>query len=207
LTSSARVKGAGIVEFGVSLSKEYSLWGVPVAFGITPKLMRVHTYEAIQTIQGGDIVSSTSEQDFTSGNADVGLALELADHYRIGLAVKDVVTQHFDTELGNEISLSAKPRLGLAYVAERFQLGLDVDLDTVAAVGDEAAIQEFALGGEWQTSRHLFLRAGYRHDLKGERDDLASLGLGMNFGGVIIDIAYAKGGSSQGVALQLGFRR
>ena len=92
-------------------------------------------------------------------------------------------------------------------MTERMQLGLDMDLNRVEAVGEEVAIQELSLGGEWQTSRSLFLRAGYRHDLRNERDDIASLGLGINMGGVLIDLAYAWGDNSQGMALQFGFRR
>jgi hypothetical protein len=207
LTSFARVKGAGIVEFGVSLAKEYDVLGFPVSFGVTPKLMRVQTYEATQAVSGGEIVSRTSEQDFNSGNVDVGVAVELADHYRIGLAVKDVMDQHFDTDLGNEVLIQAKPRLGMAYISEGLQIGLDIDLDTVTAIGEEASIQELSVGGEWQSSRNFYLRAGYRHDLNAEREDIASVGVGMHLGGVLIDIAYAYGNSSQGVAIQLGFRR
>ena len=206
LNSSASVTGLAIAEAGVTWAQEYSLWGQPVAVGITPKWMRVRTYEATQSLQGGDIDKDTSEQDFYTANADLGLATEFAGHYRIGLAIKDVVTKHFDTDLGNTVELSAKPRLGLAYVTERVQVGVDFDLDRVAAIGDEAAIQELSLGGEWQTSRYIWLRGGYRHDLRGERDDIASLGLGFNLGGMLIDIAYALGGTSEGVALQLGFR-
>ena len=207
LTSTAKVKGARIVEAGIALSKEYTLWGVPVAFGVTPKWMRVHTYEASQSIQGGDINSSTSDKVFNTGNLDLGVALEFAGHYRAGLAVKDVLEKQFETDFGNQVTLSAKPRLGLAYVSERLQLGMDMDLNRVEAVGDEASIQELSLGGEWLASRHFALRAGYRHDIKNERDDIASLGVGMHFGDVLIDVAYAQGGSSQGVSLQLGFRR
>lgn len=207
LTSFARVKGAGIVEFGVSLSKEYALWGLPVAFGITPKLMKIRTYEAVQAIRDGDVESSHSEQDFNSGNVDIGFAVEFADHYRMGVAVKDVITKDFATDLGNTVTIKAKPRLGLGYVTEQFQLGLDVDLATVAAIGEEASIQEASLGGEWRVLPNLFVRGGYRHDLKGERDDIVSLGIGAQYGRFLFDVAYAQGRTSRGLSLQVGFRR
>lgn len=207
LNSSARVKGVGIIEAGVALSKEYDLWGVPVAMGITPKWMRVRTYEAFQDVQGGDIDSDSSEQDFYTGNADIGVAMEWADYYRFGLAVKDVVTKHFETELGNDVTLGAKPRAGFAYVTEQLQLGVDLDLDRVEAIGEESAVQELSLGGEWRSSRRFAWRAGYRHDLSGNRDDIASLGVGMMFGGFLMDVAVAHGQDTYGIALQMGFRR
>ena len=116
LTSTAQAKGATIVEFGISASKEYEFWGIDIAFGITPKLMKVRTYEASLSLNSGSIDTDSSEQDFISGNFDVGMAMEFASNetssYRLGLAVKDVETKSFDTELGNSITLRAKPPTG-----------------------------------------------------------------------------------------------
>lgn len=206
IDSSAAARGLGIFEWGIAVGKEVDIFGVPVAFGATPKLMVIKVYEANQDIQGGNITDSDSADQYQIFNADLGMAVEFAQYFRAGIAVKDVHKREFQSDQGGEAVLSPKSRFGLGFTSSRVQLGLDVDLNPIEPVGEENEIQEVALGGEWKINRRVALRGGYRHDLNAAREDILSAGIGLQWGGFLMDVAYADGDTSRGVSLQLGFR-
>ena len=205
ITSAAEARGLGIVELGVSLSREYDLWGIPVAFGITPKIMGVRAYQATQSVSGGTITTQNREEDYLTFNSDFGIATEIASKYRIGLSVKDVISKKFSTGLGGDIRLHAKPRLGFGYSSGSLQFGMDVDLMPIKPLGTESDVQEIGLGAEWGADLFLF-RLGYRYDLAGGRSDIFSLGTGINYGRFLMNLAYATGSDTEGAGIQIGFR-
>ena len=221
LTSNADVSALAIGEWGLAMAKEWTFWDQSFSFGITPKLMRVDAYR--DTADFNDGADDENVSDFSDSrstditfNADLGLAVEIAEHYRISLAMKDVIEKSFTTEPETdpvtgeelpplEVTLSPRSRMGFAYVGKRFSVGLDYDLQEAKPMANEAGIQELCLGAEYVFFGKYALRAGYRTDQTGLRDDFVSVGLGYQWKRFVADIAYASGGDMQGAGLQLGW--
>ena len=195
--------GALFSELGVAMSKEIHLGRHPLAIGMNFKVLRVDTFEEVQRVIDGSLGVSDNRGRHLTLNADVGVAKEFG-LLRLGLAVKDIVPEDFDTALETPIKLRPRPRLGAAYQLEALQIGLDVDLARNRPLSTEPATQEAALGMEWPVLPKLKLRAGIRHDLRGERDSIFSLGLGTSWRRFLFDIAYADGGDATAGALQFG---
>lgn len=221
LTSNADVSALAIGEWGMAMAKQWTFWGQAFSFGITPKLMRVDAYRdtADFTEGAGDEETSDFSDSRTTEitfNADFGMAVEIAEHYRISLAIKDIAEKSFETEpeidpvTGEElppleVTLSPRSRIGFAYVGDNFSVGLDYDLDEAKPMANELTIQELCLGAEYVFFNNYALRAGYRTDQTGLREDFTSVGLGYQWKRFVADISYATGGDMQGAGLQLGW--
>ncbi len=204
LTSGASAVGAAALEVGVSFAYEFDFWGQPVAFGLTPKFSNIFTYEAILDIQNNEVITESSDQSERVLNLDVGVASSYGP-WAAGIAVKDVFERSIDTELGNEVFIGTKPRLGLAYRGERFQVGLDYDLIPIKPVGTESETQEIALGFNWQLWRTFSLRAGFRQDQASDADSQISLGFGFRWRRFLMDAAISESSDSSAAALQFGW--
>lgn len=221
LTSNADVSALAIGEWGLAMAKQWTFWGQSFSFGITPKLMRVDAYRDTADFTEGADAEETS--DFSDSrtteitfNADIGFAVEIAEHYRISLAMKDIAEKSFETEPETdpvtgeelpplEITLSSRSRIGFAYVGDSFSVGLDYDLEETKPMANEAGIQELCLGAEYIFFSKYALRAGYRTDQTGLREDFSSIGIGYQWKRFVADISYASGGDIQGAGLQLGW--
>jgi hypothetical protein len=95
--------------------------------------------------------------------------------------------------------------MGVGYVTEKFSIGLDYDLDEAKPMATEAPIQELSIGAEYLVFETLALRAGYRSDQTGLRDDLISGGVGYRWKRFVADVAYVSGSDYRGGGLQLGW--
>src|SRR5690606_25412795 len=146
----------------------------------------------------------------------IGFVAELAERYRISLAMKDIAKKSFETkpetdpatgdELPSlEVTLNPRSRIGFAYVGDSFSIGLDYNLNEVKPMANEAPIQELCLSAEYIFFGKYALRAGYRTDQTGLREDFTSFGLGYQWKRFVADIGYAAGGDMQGAGLQLGW--
>ena len=119
--------------------------------------------------------------------------------------IKDIFERSIDTELGNEVFISTKPRLGLAYRGERFQVGLDYDLVAIDPIGSESETQEIALGVNWQVWRSLSLRAGFRQDQASHAESQVSFGFGFRWRRFLMDAAISESSDSRAAAVQFGW--
>jgi len=223
LTSTADLSGLAIAEWGLAMAKEWEFWGQGISFGITPKLMRVDAYRDnldfntnIDNVDDGtDSFSDTKETHITF-NADIGIATTIADHYRVSIAVKDMIEKRFTTQQEPDpttgitppeltVRLSPRSRMGLGYINDNFSIGVDYDLQEAKPMANEAATQELAIGAEYVFLNNLALRAGYRQDQAGANEDVISGGIGYRWHRFVVDTAYAQGGEGKAVGLQLGW--
>ena len=223
LTSNADISALAISEWGMAMAKQFEWHDYAIAIGITPKLMRVDAFRDTADFndslgsadEGVDNFSDTKATHITL-NADIGLAATIKEHYRISLTLKDAfeksftTTQEPDPITGEEapelkVTLSSRARVGVGYVSEKFSVGLDYDLDEATPMANEAGTQELSLGAEYRLFDSLALRAGYRNDQTGLRDNLISGGIGYQWKRFVVDIAYASGGDYRGGGLQLGW--
>jgi len=164
---------------------------------------------------GVDELSDTQSTHITL-NADFGLAAIIKEHYRVSLTLKDAFEKTFTTRQQPDpvtgekapdlrVTLSSRARLGMGYVAEKFSVGVDYDLGEATPMATEPGTQELGLGAEYLVLDGLALRAGFRNDLTGLRDNLLSGGLGYQWKRFVVDVAYVSGGDYRGGGLQLGW--
>ena len=204
LTSSASATGVTIIEVGVAMSTQFQLFGGPIAAGISFKALEVETFEDTQRIVDDRISVEQNSEKETHVNVDVGAVKELGDRWRIGLAVKDIVPHNYRTSRGTVVRLRPRARIGASYHAGRMQIAADLDVVRNEPLGTEQPTQEAALGAEWVFGPALKLRAGYRQDVLGNRDGIASIGIGTRWKRLVADFAYAQSGDARAAALQFG---
>jgi F plasmid transfer operon, TraF, protein len=224
LSSSATVGGLSIAEWGMALAKEFTLWGQPVSFGVTPKMMRIDAYRGNTDFQNANTTGvdaelnkfSDSKSTHAAFNIDMGVAAIIAEHYRVSLAVKDVKSRDFVTKQDPDpitgiadadivIKLHARPRLGLAYVNNAFSVGFDYDLAESTPIANELPTQNMSLGMEYTLFDSLSLRAGYRQDKNGTRDNVMSGGFEYHLKRFVVAMAYAQSTDIKGGSLELGW--
>lgn len=160
----------------------------------------------------GDLLEaawSGAEDGFSKFNLDLGAGLELGQHLRAGLALKNATDPAIATA-GGELRLARRLVAGLAFRPDP-QLAFFLDIDLAKGElfhgGEEA--QLFSLGVEKGVFRNkLFLRAGLWSDLAAkyflgrEANALYGVGCGINLGKFLIDLALAL--DSQGRVKNLG---
>lgn len=223
LTSNADVSALIVSEWGMTMAKQFEFRGHTLALGITPKLMRVDAFrdtadfnDSLDSVEEAEDEFKDTQETHLSFNADLGIAATFAEHYRVSFTLKDAFKKHFSTRQEPDpitgepapdltVTLSSRARMGLGYVSDRFSLGLDYDLEESTPMATEAGTQELSLGAEYVLFDSLALRAGYRNDQTGLRENMASAGVGYRWKRFVVDVAYASGGSYQAGGLQLGW--
>jgi len=219
LGSSADISALAISEWGMAAAKEFNFWGQAVSLGVTPKLMRVDAYRDQADFNNLDDDSTSDFSDTKSThitfNADFGIAAIIAEHYRVGIAIKDAFGHDFETEQEDDpvtglprpdlvVKLRPRSRAGLAYVNERFSVGLDYDLKESTPMATEAPSQDLSVGGEYRLFNALALRIGYRQDQTGFRENASSAGIGYRWRKFVVDVAYSQSGDMKAGGLQMG---
>lgn len=224
LTSSADVSALAIGEWGMALGKEFEIWDQAISFGITPKLLRVDAYRDQVAFNNPDTTGiddtldkfSDSKTSHIAFNADLGVAAIIADHYRVGLAVKDAFAKSFRNHQDDDpatglarpdllLKLRPRSRMGLGYVNDRFSVGLDYDLQESHPMANETPSQNISFGAEYWVMPGWSLRMGYRQDRVGLRDSATSAGIGYQWRRFVAELAYAKSDQSEAGGLQLGW--
>ncbi len=224
LSSSADVSALAISEWGMAMGKEFTFWGQTVSLGVTPKLMRVDAYrdDANFNTSTATSVSETINQfsDTKSThitlNGDLGIAAIIAEHYRVGIAVKDVIAKNFTTHQEVDpvtglarpdlvVKLRPRSRMGLGYVTENFSIGLDYDLQESTPIANEAPNQDVTLGAEYNLFDAFALRVGYRQDQTGFHENATSAGIGFHWARFVMDIAYSQSSEMKAGGLQMGW--
>ncbi len=204
IQSSASGTGLLVSELGISAAKQYAIWGHSVAFGAAPKAVYLRIFDESWQVVDGEFTSLGENRTEVYFNLDLGAAVTLAEHWRVALAIKDVRSKTVWTEAGDRIQLQPRPRLGLAYVSDALDVGLDVDLDQTPDPQDLTSRQDISLGIEYRLST-LALRLGYRHDLESSVGDQVSAGLGWRIHSLLLDVAYIQGDAGEGAGLRLGW--
>jgi hypothetical protein len=202
--SSVGAIGVVLTEAGVAMSRQLELFGQPIAAGLSFKVQRADAFEDVERVVDDRVSTRRNNEYHANVNFDVGLVREFGERWRVGLAVKDIIPQDYDTALGTTIRMRPRARIGAAYQVGRFQVAADVDLNQNEPLGSEQATQEVAVGAEWAFGAPVKIRGGYRHDLEGRRDDILSFGVGTVWKRLALDLAYAGSDDTRAAALQFG---
>ena len=204
-TSSARAQALLISEIAVSVSRQIDLWGEPFAIGVAPKVLALTLFEGEWEASDGDFDSVDDDEAELQFNADIGAVATFDEVWRVGLSVKDIFPKTINTSLGNTFELKPRARLGLAYVGERFQLGLDADLSANPIANSELTRRDVSLGAEFTIAKGWSLRAGYQQDLENFAGSATSFGFSVKLTRFIMDAAIINGDTQTGGALQFSW--
>lgn len=201
LGSEGRVIGTAISDVGLSFAKSFDLGGAELMLGVSPKAQRVDSFNYsvnINTFDEDNFDDSQFRDDDTKFNADAGAAVILADQVTIGLMVRNIVEEDYQTVLTNGQQFSFKVNtvatLGAAVELGSVTLTADVDVTETERfnLNDES---RYVRGGiEIDVADWVQLRGGARLDTEDTTPDLITAGIGLSpFGTFRIDIAAAVG--------------
>ncbi len=203
--------GVLITEIGAPMGTHFSVAGMKLSVGATPRFVQIDAIEyteSIQTIDMGNIADQTAEDLGSFTTLDAGVTLDIIDTFRVGLVAKNLLEDKKTTRNGTEIKFDTQLRIGAAFDAGFMTIAADLDLIERDPIGFENPSQSFSLGAEFDTFSFMQLRAGYQTNLaSGATDpDLLSFGAGFWLG-FNLDVAVVVGeDSSYGFFAQSGFR-
>jgi hypothetical protein len=214
LTSSAMILGASVSEFGISLAKNFEFNDYSYSFGVSPKYQRVDTFNYIVDVESFDQDNFDSDQytnDNGNFNVDVGASVSLSDSWKFGLVGKDLIKETYQTiDLnGQSFSYEIAPKFtaGIAYNSSVLNASFDIDLNETKKFDLDDETQFARIGAEINAFDWAKIRVGYRHDLKDNKEDLITAGLGFSpFDVVHLDVtAMYADGDEYGLGVQTSF--
>jgi len=213
------IEGVIATEFGLSIAKNFQLFGKKTSLGIKPKVVDLQGFvyqESISTIDSLDNVFDDGKKydlgTFTS--FDIGASMELSDSFRLGLNIRNVITDEFDLD-GKTLSFDTNSRIGAAYYNRFLTVAVDYDLTENKPLLANPLYgclskQYLAVGAEFNAFDFAQLRIGARKNLADDISDAAkdtALTAGVGFWlGFNLDIAATFTDNSVGAFLQTGFR-
>lgn len=216
LSAIGRVLSFGIIDLGLSLAKDFSLYNQSIAFGITPKLQRIYTYHYemyLNDFRFDDWDLDNNQTHKTSVNLDLGLVWHQGP-YRLALAVTDVISRKIATVAQTyEYKITPLARFGAAYQHQNMTLTADIDLNKQSrfaglngqVINDD--IQYVRFGGEIKLQELVDIRAGYKVNMKDSFADAFTLGAGFSpFNLFTLNLSGAYSGKNQfGLGMQFIF--
>ncbi|MBL4712030.1 MAG: conjugal transfer protein TraF [Gammaproteobacteria bacterium] len=214
------IEGVLATEFGVSFAKKFWWFDKKVSIGIKPKVvdLRAFTFrESILTASAG--FDNVSDEDnkvdlgtFTS--VDLGVAVDLTDTVRLGLNIRNLLTDDFDLG-GQTLNFDTEARIGVSYHNRFYTLAVDYDLiENEPLLANDAfnglKTQYLAIGAEFNAFDYAQLRIGALTNLAsgisgGAKDIVYTAGIGFWLG-FNLDIAATITDNSIGGFLQTGFK-
>jgi hypothetical protein len=204
LDSRLELRGIAVSEVGLSLARRFEEYG-GIDIGLTPKMQKVKTFNQSISAQNAEIDLDRNTLEASKFNLDVGVTKSYGDRYKAGLVITNLINNDYDLAGSTEkIRLERQVRLGVSHHTDWTVVGLDADLTKKKGLNGFSQDSQFVgLGAELDVWL-LQLRVGYRHDLSGNYDGMASVGLGLNLFGLHLDLG-AAGNENEGAAsLQIG---
>lgn len=205
VASTVDIRGALIRETGVSLATNIQSLG-GLAIGVTPKLVRVDTFDYAVGADTVDISIDTGRKTHDTTNFDVGIVKELDENWRLGFVVRNLIGKEYDTVLGNKIKVDPAMRAGISGRYKWGTLAADLDVSENDPSGLDSKTQYAAVGAELDL-KYMLVRLGMRHNLAAEgAEEATSYAFGLGFWlGFHLDLAVAGNEDEVAAALQLGF--
>lgn len=196
LNSTASGRAAIVSDYGVALAKQFDLGGVPVSFGVTPKLQKTYLYNyttSIYSYNSDDWKKSRYRNDDTGFNVDAGVAADFGESWTVGLSGQNLVSRDIDTKdilitngkTGEAVSYKDTYQIrplvtaGVAWHNDLITLSADGDLTETKGFKSEENSQYVGVGAEMTPLSWLAVRAGYRADVKSNDSNVFTGGVGF----------------------------
>ena len=196
LNSTAAGRAAIVSDFGIAMSRQFEVAGVPLSLGVTPKLQKTWVYNytaSIYDYKSSDLRDSRYRTDDTGFNIDVGAAADLSENITVGLTGTNLISRDIDTQnirirngrtgvvtnYKDTYQLSPVVTAGAAWHNELVTLSADGDLTETKGFKSEKNSQYVGVGAEVRPLSWLAVRAGYRADVKGDDKNVFTGGVGF----------------------------
>lgn len=196
LNSVAFGRVAIVSDYGVALAHQFDFGGVPVSFGVTPKIQKTWLYNytaSIYDYDTGDWNSSRYRKDDTGFNVDAGIAADFGQNWTVGLTGQNLVSRDLDTksiEVRNgrtgEVTnykdtyqISPIVTAGVAWHNDLVTVTADGDLTETKGFKSEGNSQFVGVGAEVRPLDWLAVRAGFRGDVKDNESNVFTAGVGF----------------------------
>jgi hypothetical protein len=214
------VDGVLATEIGVSFAKDFQVWDRKLSIGVKPKIVELDVFTSSESILTVDTDNDYAEDQDNKESLDsfetidVGLAMDLSDSVRLGLNVRNLITDDFEV-FDQTLNFDTETRLGIAYYNKFLTVAADLDLtenepllpnETFAGL----RTQYLAIGAEFNAFDYLKFRLGVRKNVASDisssaEDPVYTAGIGLWFG-FNIDIAAIANDHTAGAFLQTGFQ-
>jgi len=213
------LQGVIATEFGLSLAKDFQIYGRKVSIGIKPKVVDLQAFtfkQSILTVSNvNDVFKDGKKTDLgTFTSFDLGAAIDLSESFRLGLNIRNLLADEFDLG-GAKLNFDTNARVGAAYHNRMLTVAVDYDLTTnkpllANPVFDDLKTQYLAIGAEFNAFSFAQLRVGARKNIasgisSGARATALTAGVGLWLG-FNLDIAATYTSNSLGGFVQTGFR-
>ena len=221
------IEGVLATEIGLSLAKDFQVFGRKLSVGIKPKIVDLKSFSVAESMLNTDGFDDLLNQDNnfdidTFTTIDMGLAFDLSDSFRLGLNIRNLITDEFEVVTQSSgggvthiLNFDTEARIGLAYHNSLLTVGLDYDLienEPLLSNPNFAGLktQFVALGAEFNAFDFVQLRVGAAKNLAGNisggsKDTVLTAGVGLWLG-FNLDVAATYTENSLGAFLQTGFR-
>lgn len=214
MTSRAEGFAGVVTDVGVSLAHPFTVAGIPVSAGVTPKFQRVDTWNYNVNIghyDSQDFRSDASHGTKNGANVDAGVAAFITPSWTVGLSGKNQVSRSVDTKEVNGLKDTFKVRpqvtIGTAWSKGFVTVAADVDLTPASGFVSDEKAQYFGVGAELDAWSWAQLRTGYRMDMRNSDNNVFTAGVGLSpFDVVHLEISGMAGTErTYGAVAQLSF--
>ncbi|MCK4833674.1 MAG: conjugal transfer protein TraF [Gammaproteobacteria bacterium] len=214
------LEGVIATEFGFSIAKRFDLSGSSLSVGLKPKAVDLQSYifrESINTVDSGEnVLDQGLKSDLgTFASLDMGVAYDFDRSFRLGLNVRNIVTDEFQLPNGQILNFETTARIGAAYFNRFLTVAVDYDVTEnkplLANPGfDDLKTQYLSVGAEFNAFDFAQLRVGARKNLAGgitesAKDTALTAGIGFWLG-FNLDVAATFADNTVGGFVQTGFR-
>ena len=214
------LEGVLATEFGLSFAKAFVFSGSRLSIGVKPKLVDLQSFtfqESINTVDSDtNVLDEGKKSDLgTFASFDLGVAYDFNESFRLGLNVRNIVTDEFQLQGGQVLNIDTTSRIGVAYHNRLLTIAVDYDLSENKSIlsdveFDELKTQYLAVGAEFNAFDFAQLRVGARKNVAsgipdGAKDTALTAGVGFWLG-FNLDLAATYTDSSVGAFVQTGFR-
>ncbi len=204
LTSTANVSGLAIFEWGIAAAAASEYRNFIFSVGITPKFKRTEVYSEQIEIPELDVSYEENSENFHSLNFDLGFVAEYKNNFRLGLTIKDALTESFTTPQNVKIDITPRARLGLAYISKYLDIGFDYDITKNDFTVANLQSQEMAIGFDLKLLKNLHLRAGYRDNAHDELAGIFTYGASLHIGRIFSEFSLMQNPEQFGASFNLG---
>ena len=173
--------------------------GHHLTVGCTAKLVN-GTASSIFSADGGreillDRASEIGGRQSNKFDADLGV-MAVGGFFKVGLTIRNLLDNEFETPAGNTIELARQARMGIAFlISQGWAVDTDFDLTTThGPLGDE---RNFAVGTEGRIGRKTMVRGGLRHNMTGPSRTAPAVGGSYRVMGALFVDGQVTGGTER----------
>ena len=205
LTGGLQGRGAVLREISISVAREYTLYGHDLVLGVTPKYVRVVTFDYLEGLNVAGFNYDTNTKAYSSVNVDVGVTRDYSNGWKTGLVVKNLIPQSFKTALNNKVYIFPQVRAGFSRRSSWGTTALDLDLNESKAIGLDSKTQYISMGVEFDLIKAAQIRVGYRHNISNRDTSILTFGAGVVVMDAYLELAVGLNEDKVGASVQLGF--